>query len=445
LAFRISKKYRIGLLVLLLLVVLYLLLRSALPQYSARVPLLGIYLLTDFLVFNFVRDASPTLPKPFKVLLIALWWLPVILFISFLLIASFIPLPEWNGFWKVYLPGFALMTMLAKFILFVFLILPLILVIIRRLLRNKLSFSYHYVYFEKFLKRMAIILGSLAFVGLFIGSIHWVSKFKVRELELVIEDLPDALEGKRIVQISDVHLGSWTTTKPIEKAVSMVNELNPDLVLFTGDMVNFSATETKGFEVLRNVRSKYGVYAILGNHDYGDYVKWEDSASKAADFKILENFYKTIGWKLLRNEHKVIEIDSATILLGGVENWSATQRFHRYGDMQKTMKNAPVADVNILMSHDPTHWEAEIIESYPQFDITLSGHTHGMQIGFEGLGLKWSPSQYIYKNWGGLYKRKSSRGIESRLYVNLGLGHIAYPGRVGILPEITLITLTRKN
>ena len=187
---------------------------------------------------------------------------------------------------------------------------------------------------------MAIILGSLAFVGLFIGSIHWVSKFKVRELELVIEDLPDALEGKRIVQISDVHLGSWTTTKPIEKAVSMVNELNPDLVLFTGDMVNFSATETKGFEVLRNVRSKYGVYAILGNHDYGDYVKWEDSASKAADFKILENFYKTIGWKLLRNEHKVIEIDSATILLGGVENWSATQRFHRYGDMEKTMKNA---------------------------------------------------------------------------------------------------------
>ena len=121
------------------------------------------------------------------------------------------------------------------------------------------------------------------------------------------------------------------------------------------------------------------------------------------------------------------------------------RRFHRYGDMQKTMKNAPVADVNILMSHDPTHWEAEIIESYPQFDITLSGHTHGMQIGFEGLGLKWSPSQYIYKNWGGLYKRKSSRGIESRLYVNLGLGHIAYPGRVGILPEITLITLTRKN
>lgn len=431
----------IGLIILVILVVLYFLLRTSLPQYSGRIPGLGIFLLLEYLVFNFVKDVSPTYAKPFKGILIFLWWLPVVLLTGFLLIASFIPLQEWNGFWKVYLPGYALMGMIAKFILFAILLVPLFLGILRKIPGKHSKFSQYLLKLEKFFKRMAIILGSLAFVGLFIGSIHWVSKFKIREFDLVIRDIPKALEGIRIVQISDIHLGSWTTLKPIEKAVSMINELNPDIVLFTGDMVNFSAAETVGFEILKNVKARYGVYAILGNHDYGDYVEWDGLASKEKDFQILEQFYDKIGWKLLRNEHEVIEINGSSILLAGVENWSATHRFHRYGDMIKTMKGAPKTDVSILMSHDPTHWEAEILEEYPQFDITLSGHTHGMQIGFQGLGLKWSPSQYIYKNWGGLYTKTSSQGSESRLYVNIGLGHIAYPGRVGILPEITLITL----
>ncbi len=438
---KVRRKYWIGFFALILMVALYFLLRTSLPQYSGRIPGLGIFLLIEYLVFNFVKDVSPVYNKSLKRILIFLWWLPVVLLTVFLLVASFIPLQEWNGFWKVYLPGFALMGMIAKTVLFTILLIPLFFGIFRRVSGKHSKFSHYLLNLEKLFKRMAIILGSLAFVGLFIGSIHWVSKFKIREFDLVVKDIPEALEGFRIVQISDIHLGSWTTLKPIEKAVSMINELNPDVVLFTGDMVNFSATETVGFEILKNVKSTYGVYAILGNHDYGDYVEWDSKTSKENDFRILEQFYKKIGWKLLRNEHEVLEIDGASILLAGVENWSATHRFHRYGDMVATMKGAPDTDVSILMSHDPTHWEAEILEEYPQFDITLSGHTHGMQIGFEGLGLKWSPSQYIYKNWGGMYKKRSLKGHESKLYVNIGLGHIAYPGRVGILPEITLITL----
>lgn len=335
------------------------------------------------------------------------------------------------------------MALLAKTILFVFLIPPLAMEIFRRIFHRRMRTSGSYFYIVRFLKRMAILLGSLAFVSLVIGSIHWVSKFKTREVEVEIKNLPAPLKDFRIVQISDIHLGSWVTTRPLERAVEMVNDLKPDLVLFTGDLVNFSAREASGFEtVLSKIKAPFGIYAILGNHDYGDYISWPDSASKANDMVKLEDFYHTIGWRLLRNENTLINVKGSTLILAGVENWSATARFHRYGDMKITMKDAPDSDVSILMSHDPTHWEAEVIKKYKRFDLTLSGHTHGMQLGFEGFGIKWSPSQYVYKNWGGLYSNTSNGVKPMHLYVNLGLGHIAYPGRVGILPEITLITLS---
>ncbi len=440
---RVQLKYRIGFLILVLLTALYFLLKTSLPQYSGRVPMLGIYLLLEYLVFNFIRDARPLLTKRFKGFLIVMWWLPVLLMAVFLISASYVPLQEWNKYLKIYLPGVGIMALIAKTVLFVFLIIPLLLELVRKLFKWKASPSSTYLYIVKFLKRMAIILGSLAFFGLFIGSIHWVSKFKTREVDVSIDGLPESLQGLRIVQLSDIHLGSWANKAPMEKAVAIVNDLKPDLVLFTGDMVNYSSNETEGYEtILSKVKAKMGVYAILGNHDYGDYVPWPDEEAKANDLKKLEAFYEKIGWKLMRNEHTVINIDGGSILLAGVENWSDIARFHRYGDMRLTMKDAPSADVSILMSHDPTHWEAEVVKKYPQFDLTLSGHTHGMQMGFQGFGIKWSPSQYVFKNWGGMYKKELANKHISRLYVNLGLGHIAYPGRVGILPEITLITLS---
>lgn len=438
-----ENKYKAALILLVFLTLLYFLLRGALPQYSGRIPLLGIFLVSEFLVYNFIRDTRPFLSEKFKNILVILWWTPVFLLVLFMVIAAFIPITEWKKVWLVYLPGLGIMALLAKSILFVFLVPPLLMDIFRRIFNRRMRSSGRYFYFVRILKRMAILLGSLAFVSLVIGSIHWVSQFKTREVDIPVEGLPESMKGLRIVQLSDIHLGSWVTTKPIEKAVEIVNELKPDLVLFTGDLVNFSAKEANGFEtVLSKIKAPYGVYAIMGNHDYGDYISWPDSISKANDRKKLEGFYHTVGWKLLRNENTLINVKGGTLLLAGVENWSATARFHRYGDMKVTMNNAPESDVSILMSHDPTHWEAEIVEKYKRFDLTLSGHTHGMQLGFMGFGIKWSPSQYVYKNWGGLYKKTPAGGKQMRLYVNLGLGHIAYPGRVGILPEITLITLS---
>ncbi len=438
-----KNKYKAGFILLVFLILLHYLLQGALPQYSGRIPLLGVFLVVEFLVFEFIRDAKPVLTEGFKKILIILWWLPVFCLVLFLVIASFVPIIEWNKVWLTYLPGIGIMALLAKTILFVFLIPPLLMEIFQRIFLRKMGETGRYSYIERLLKRMAILLGSLAFVSLVIGSIHWVAKFKTREVAIEVEDLPASLKGFRIVQISDIHLGSWMTTKPIEKAVEIINDLKPDVVLFTGDLVNFSAKEANGFEnALAGIHAPKGVYAIMGNHDYGDYISWPDSMAKANDIAHLENFYKTIGWKLLRNENTVLKVDSSTILLAGVENWSATARFHRYGDMNATMKDAPATDVSILMSHDPTHWEAEVTKKYKRFDLTLSGHTHGMQLGFEGFGIKWSPSQYVYKNWGGLYNETPAGTKPMRLYVNLGLGHIAYPGRVGMLPEITLITLT---
>ena len=424
------------------LVSLYYFLKTSLPHYSSRVPFLGVLLLAEYLVYNFITDVRPNFSRTFERVFTVLWWTPVFLLVIFMVIASIIPLQQWPDFWRIYLPGVAIMTIISKIILFVFLIFPLLLDLIRRVF--KFEPGIYYFKLIKFLKRMAIFLGSLAFVGLFIGSVHWVSKFTTHNVEIEIDNLPNSLDGLKIIQLSDIHLGSWSSTRPIEKAVNIVNSLDADIIVFTGDLVNYSSVETIPFEnALKKLKAKRGIYAILGNHDYGDYVSWPDSASKAKDFKNLEDFYQKIGWKLLRNEHIVLDINGSSLLIAGVENWSATARFHRYGDMVKTMHDAPQTDVSILLSHDPTHWDNEIVKDYTRFNLTLSGHTHGMQMGFEGFGIKWSPSQYIYKNWAGLYNSPKNQN-DQKLYVNRGLGHIGYPGRVGILPEITLITLKEK-
>lgn len=335
------------------------------------------------------------------------------------------------------------MAILAKIVLFTALLPAIIFQLLGKLTTRGLNLSDPFYNSISIYKIMGILIGGLAFFGLFIGSIHWVSKFKTKEVVVKIDDLPENLDGLKIVQLSDIHLGSWASKKPLQRAVDIVNEIKPDIVFFTGDMVNYSARETIGFDtILGQIKAPMGIFAIMGNHDYGDYVDWPSAEAKEDDIKTLVNFYKKLGWKLLRNEHSIVDINGSTILVAGVENWSATSRFHKYGDMKQTVKQAPKTDISILLSHDPTHWEAEVITEYPRFDLTLSGHTHGMQMGIDALGMKWSPSQYVYKYWGGMYQNVDSNNNLSRLYVNIGLGHIAYPGRVGMLPEISVFILS---
>lgn len=431
--------------VLVLVTVLYLALLTALPKYAGRVPFLGLLFLIEWMVYRDIRRFWLKYNAFIRIAFAVFWWLPVSLLFIFLIGSVFKPLQEWNDWPRIYLPGAALIMIVSKVAMFAGL-LPFYLIrllsFLVGLFRKKGSF--HFPGIERFFRITGILLAGIVLLLMTIGSIYWVYRFKVQEVNLVIEDLPPRFEGLKIVQLSDIHLGSWVSAKPLQRAVDQVIALKPDLIVFTGDMVNYSTDEVHGFEsTLAQLKAPLGVYAILGNHDYGDYTPWESDAAKAKNMVDLEVFYQEIGWKLLRNESDLITVDSATLLLAGVENWSATSRFKKYGDMKTTLDSYPFADLNILLSHDPTHWDAEVTDSYTQFDLTLSGHTHGMQMGIEMAGIRWSPSQYLYKEWAGLYTYHTSYGGVSYLYINRGLGHIGYPGRVGILPEITLITLTK--
>ena len=276
--------------------------------------------------------------------------------------------------------------------------------------------------------------------GLFASLLYGFSNkydYRVRKLSLAFPNLPAAFKGLRIVQISDIHSGSLSNKDAVLKGVENILELKPDLILFTGDLVNNESNEMSGLTgVFSLLKAPLGVYSVLGNHDYGDYHEWPDQETKRANLDQLKKIQAEMGWRLLMNEHVILEKDNEQIALIGIENWSSKARFPKYGRLNEAYQGTKAIPFKILMSHDPSHWDAEVRPQYGDIDLTLSGHTHGMQFGVEIPWLKWSPVQYVYKQWAGLYEAGSQK-----LYVNRGFGFIGYPGRVGILPEITLIEL----
>ena len=291
---------------------------------------------------------------------------------------------------------------------------------------------------SKFLIKAGLILGSLPLISLVYGLFRNPYRYKLYTAKVPIKGLPSALDGLRIVQISDIHSGSFTFKEPIKNAIEIINQQKADLVFFTGDLVNSVASEMESYvDIFDKISSKYGIYSILGNHDYGDYHRWNSMAAKLANMDLLKDIHKRLGWQLLLNEHKVLNIEGASVGIIGVENISGKLHFKVYGDLSKANQHCPDCDVKILLSHDPSHWDKEVTKDYKDIDLTLSGHTHGMQFGIEIPGwIKFSPIQFVYKKWAGLYKEGNQY-----LYVNRGLGFLGYPGRVGILPEITLLEL----
>ncbi len=282
--------------------------------------------------------------------------------------------------------------------------------------------------------------GMLAGSGLFgtliygFGNKH---RYQVKRLKLDYPNLPEAFRGTKIIHISDIHSGSFTDKDAVIRGVQKILHEKPDIILFTGDLVNNTAPEMEDYmDVFDKLKAPMGVYSTLGNHDYGDYVQWDSPEQKAQNLERLKQVHGELGWRLLMNEHVVLEKEGQQIALLGIENWSAKARFPKYGDLQKAHTGTGNYAFKILMSHDPSHWRGEVMEKYPDIDLMLAGHTHGMQFGVEIPGLKWSPVQYVYNEWAGLYEK----GLQ-KLYVNRGFGFIGYPGRVGILPEITLIEL----
>ena len=293
---------------------------------------------------------------------------------------------------------------------------------------------------RKLISQIAVGLAAIPFTSLLYGMFRGKYNFKVLTYELEYDDLPEAFEGFKITQISDIHSGSFDNPKKVQYGVDLVNAQGSDVVFFTGDLVNNKAEEILPWiETFKKINAKHGVYSVLGNHDYGDYMRWGSPEAKKKNMQALEKAQKQMGWDLLLNQSRFIEKDGQRIAVIGVENWGSG--FKQVGDLNKALADVSEKDFKILMSHDPSHWEAEVLPHPFKIHLTLSGHTHGMQFGIEIPGwIKWSPVKWRYKQWAGVYQES-----DQRLNVNRGFGYLAYPGRVGIWPEVTVITLTKSK
>ncbi|HRW62910.1 MAG TPA: metallophosphoesterase [Bacteroidales bacterium] len=287
----------------------------------------------------------------------------------------------------------------------------------------------------KFITQIGLIIAAIPFTSILFGMAKGRFNFRISHERLYFQNLPESFNHLKIVQISDIHIGSFLGhEEQVIKAIELINEQHPDIILFTGDLVNNFAEELNGWiPILSRLEAKYGKYSILGNHDYGDYFEWKNEAEKEQNLEKIKKAHAEIGFKLLLNEFIALEKENTKIELVGVENWGLPP-FPQYGNL-KTAMNGTNGNFKILMSHDPSHWDAEVIEK-TDIDLTLSGHTHGMQFGIEIGNIKWSPVKYKYPRWAGLYQVNNQY-----LYVNRGFGYIGFPGRVGMPPEITVLEL----
>ncbi len=283
-----------------------------------------------------------------------------------------------------------------------------------------------------FLSRIGIFLAAIPFTGILYGLVKGKYDFRIVREKLIFPSLPSRFNGLTMVQISDAHLGSFSdNTEPIQKAIDMINGLQPDIVVFTGDLVNNYAEEAEMWiPLFKQIKARYGKYSILGNHDYGDYGRFASPAEKVNNLARLKDIHGEMGFSLLLNEHKLISRNEESIAIIGVENWGKPP-FPQYGNLEQASNNITHIPFKILLSHDPSHWDAQVLGK-KDINLTLSGHTHGMQFGIEIAGIKWSPVKYKYPRWGGLYKENNQL-----LYVNRGFGYLGFPGRVGMPPEIT--------
>ena len=291
---------------------------------------------------------------------------------------------------------------------------------------------------SEFMAKAALLVAAVPAVGMIYGVFRGGHRYQVRKTRLALANLPAAFQGLKIVHISDIHSGSFFSRAGVQKGIDLVLAQKPDVIFFTGDLVNNVATEIEPFiDMFKQLKAPMGVFSTLGNHDYGDYVAWETPEAKTANLRRLMDNHGRLGWDLLMDEHRWLERGGERIALIGVQNWAGRGNFPKKGNLAKAHAGTEGAPVKILLSHDPSHWRVQVTEQFKDIDLMLAGHTHGMQFGIDNQILKWSPVQYVYKQWAGLYKHENQH-----LYVNRGFGFIGYPGRFGIWPEVTVIELT---
>lgn len=361
-------------------------------------------------------------------------------------IALFYPPGEWNNVFR-FLFSFLFILLICKLFGSVFLLVDDVV----RLFRWIASYFQkapadatevsHHISRLKFMSYVGLTFTVVPAISFIYGMVKGAYKYRVHKVKVKSPNLPEAFNGFKIVQLSDIHSGSFMSPDPLIKAFGIVMDQKPDMILFTGDLVNNEAKETEPhLEAYKMLKAPYGVYSSLGNHDYGDYKYDWDPGAKEANLEALKEVHAKSGWRLLMNEHVPIEKDGQKIALLGIENWGGNLNFPRYGKLDNAYAGTEGYPFKILLSHDPSHWDMQVSQErkYKDIDLTLSGHTHGMQFGIEIPGFKWSPAKYIYKHWAGLYRQDNQY-----LYVNRGLGFLGYPGRLGIWPEITVIELER--
>ncbi|MEJ8756320.1 metallophosphoesterase [Pontibacter sp. H259] len=400
--------------------------------------LIAILFLIDLYVFQGLKTIIQGLsPEVQQVLKIGYWVLFVGAIVVFAIFANTPRHP--SNVTKIYLTNIFFILYASKLLVMLFLFVDDA-IRISKMTLNAVSSE---VAFDpsrnKFLSQMGFLVAAVPFSAFIYGMVKGAYDYRVKRITLKFPNLPAAFDGYKMLQISDLHTGSFHSKEPLQEAVRLINKQEADLVFFTGDLVNNVVTELYDhLETLKGIQAKTGVYSVLGNHDYGDYVKWANPETKRQNLHNLIDAHGKMGWQILMNENRLVEKDGEHIAVLGVENWGNRANFPKYGDLNKAYTGAEKAPFKVLLSHDPSHWDGEINQNYPDIDLTLSGHTHGMQFGVNIPGLKWSPVQYMYKQWAGLYQKG-----QQYLYVNTGLGFIGYPGRVGFLPEITVFELKK--
>jgi uncharacterized protein len=402
------------------------------------------FILIDWYVFQAVLNVSKDWPHMWKTLLRYGFWIPTVL----CFIAMF-----WWTFADPYsisagMRNWILTGLFATYFSKLFGVFFLLIDDAQRLVRWVARFftkdpatpavSGEVISRSQFLSQAAMVATAIPFGAMAYGIISGAHDYRIRKQVVKLPGLPKQFDGLRIAQLSDIHSGSFFNKTAVKGGVEMVLGAKPDMIFFTGDLVNNEASEVKDYiEVFSKLKAPLGVFSVTGNHDYGDYKDWGTKEAKAQNFKDLMEAHRLLGFDLLMNENRTIEQGGEKLSVIGIENWGAG-RWTKYGKLEEAHRGTDEASTKILLSHDPSHWDAQVRPNFKDIDLMLSGHTHGFQFGVEVGGFKWSPSQYAYKQWAGLYQEG-----EQYLYVNRGFGYLGYPGRVGMPPEITIIELKR--
>jgi predicted MPP superfamily phosphohydrolase len=401
-----------------------------------------IMLLLDLYVFQVIKSLASGASERTRVILYSIYWVVSVSAIAFLLLLPYLNTEIWPKNIRNYVFATIAGLFIAKLLATIFFLLDDtrrgITWVLSKMFPESITDTNNNAAWNvsrsAFLSWLGIGVGG-TFLGTFIYGFSNKYNYEIKRVKLNFQNLPAGFKGLRVIQISDVHAGSFADKKAVSKGIDMILKQNADLILFTGDLVNDVSTEMHDYiDVFRRLKAPLGVFSTLGNHDYGDYVQWSSLAAKKENLEKLKAIHGQMGWQLLMNEHVALERNGDQIALLGIENWSALKRFPKYGRLDQAHAGTEKYPFKILMSHDPTHWDAEVRPNFSDIDLALAGHTHGMQFGLETPFFKWSPVRWVYRQWAGLYEEG-----KQKLYVNRGYGFLGYPGRVGIMPEITVL------